>query len=348
MEECVDVYQNQRDDILKIARSIGEEVRSRATGGMTFEERPAKKRRTQKANGVCVSEMPMRATRSQKRMALHANQESEDQLIVDDSEDDGSEYVEEGADPIPVAPSAVPDDGLVACPVCNKRMKVEAVYPHLDQCVGEDQSPMQHDISTAKQKQSASVAYSVPSPAKARQRLGALNYTLLSEAALRKKLAEIGIPAHGSKSLMQRRHIEWMNLWNASCDSNHPKTKRELLRELDIWDRTQGRQIANAQGPSGVMAKDFDAAGWAKSNEDDFADLIKKARQKSQVSLSSGSKDRGIEKEGHRQPQNIETNPNLDHRSTRHAIIELTSPSKPPIEQQQQQSQSSQMNGVAA
>ena len=28
------------------------------------------------------------------------------------------------------------DDGMVACPICNRRMKNEAVFPHLDKCTG--------------------------------------------------------------------------------------------------------------------------------------------------------------------------------------------------------------------
>lgn len=33
-----------------------------------------------------------------------------------------------------------PDDGLVKCPICSRRMKEEAVYSHLDQCDGETKS----------------------------------------------------------------------------------------------------------------------------------------------------------------------------------------------------------------
>lgn len=67
-----------------------------------------------------------------------------------------------------------------------------------------------------------------------------MNYSLFSDSALRKKLRSIGIPDFGPKHLLQRRHTEWMNLWNSNCDSRNPKTKQFLLRDLEVWEKTQG------------------------------------------------------------------------------------------------------------
>lgn len=342
MEECVNVYEKQREHLLRLARSIAEETRSRALEG-----RPSKRRRTQQPRGSrVVSELPTRSTRSKSRMALQKSQESEGQPSVEDSEDEGSQYSDEDVGSITRDPLSEPADGLVACPMCGSRMKEEAVFPHLDQCSGELRASTPQRDFPANRKQSTSVAYSVQSPSKARQRLGALNYSLLTETALRKKLAEIGIPSHGPKALMQRRHMEWMNLWNASCDSSHPHTKRELLRELEIWERTQGRQIANAQGPAGVMAKDFDVEGWTRSNKDDFADLIRKAREKAHKRGPTELKQEGSAREAASQPDSLEPVANPHHSSN--GVVDLTSPAKPPLEQQQQHSQGSQINGVAA
>lgn len=347
MEECVTVYDKQRADLLKLAREFGRAARGKAKSGAASEERPAKRRRIQPSDAVDTkAEMPLRATRSQSRMALQASQESRERSVVEDSEDDYSLFDEESFTLQVGKPSLGQEDGLVPCPVCKKRMKEEAVFPHLDQCDGADESPLDQKEQAAKRKQSSSVAYTVPSPSKARKRLGALNYSLLTEAALRKKLAEIGIPSHGSKPLMQRRHMEWMSLWNASADSSNPMSKRELLRELDIWERTQGRQIANAQGPSGVMAKEFDAEGWTRTNKDDFADLIKKAKQKALKSVPVEAKAEGVKVESPRQPQDFDPTPTLNQSLKRNSLVDLTSPMKQPLEQQQ--SQSSQMNGVPA
>ena len=107
---------------------------------------------------------------------------------------------------------------------------------------------------------------------------------------MRKKLRDLGIPDWGQKQLLQRRHTEWMNLWNANCDSKQPKSKRILLQELDIWERTQG---GHAAAPSrfttsnNVMRKDFDTNEWSSNHDDDFKRLIANARKKSQAQVRS-------------------------------------------------------------
>lgn len=125
------------------------------------------------------------------------------------------------------------------------------------------------------------------------ERLPQLNYSLLKELALRKKLSELGIPNIGPRALMIRRHTEWVNLVNANCDSLRPQTKKELLHELDAWDRTQGRQIVNDSGSAGsassVMNKDFDGAAWATNHENDFQALIARARNKAKPKTEVGN-----------------------------------------------------------
>lgn len=111
-----------------------------------------------------------------------------------------------------------------------------------------------------------------------------MNYSILKDGVLRKKLRDLGIPNWGSRSLLQRRHTEWMNLWNANCDSKTPKSKRELLHELDIWERTQGGLAAapsSAGTDNSVLRKDFDGAAWSANHDSDFKRLIASAKQKS-------------------------------------------------------------------
>jgi E3 ubiquitin-protein ligase RAD18 len=348
MEECVNVFQAQRADLLALARRIAQEGPAGSMKGAEMNGRPPKRRRIQRDNEpLTSSEMPVRATRSKSRMALQTSQESREHSVVEDSEDEGSQYVDEGFNSPAKHLSSEPNDGLVSCPMCGKRMKEEAVFTHLDQCDGgAESSGQQADRVEPKDTRSGSVAYSVPSPTRGRQRLGALNYSLLSETALRRKLGEIGIPSYGPKSLMQRRHMEWMNFWNASCDSTNPKTKKELLRELDVWERTQGRQIANAQGPSGVMAKDFDAEGWTKTNKDDFADLIRSARGEAHKPTQSEANEEADQNRPVEEPQVREPNADADSRSPSNGFVDLTSQAKPSLEQQR--SQGSQIGGVLA
>lgn len=71
---------------------------------------------------------------------------------------------------------------------------------------------------------------------------------------------------------------------NANGDSLRPRTKREMLQELEIWDRTQGRQILRVPGEStsanSIMSKDFDGTAWALCHNNDFQHLISNARSK--------------------------------------------------------------------
>ena len=83
---------------------------------------------------------------------------------------------------------------------------------------------------------------------------------------------------------MIRRHVEWVNIWNANCDSDKPRTKRELLRDLDSWEHSQGGFAKENTGPhTSLMAKDFDARAYAQTNKDDFSKLIEQARQKAKA-----------------------------------------------------------------
>ena len=128
-------------------------------------------------------------------------------------------------------------------------------------------------------------------PPKPVDRLPQISYGLMKDQALRKKLADLGIPNGGPRPLLIKRHTEWVNLVNSNCDSSKPRSKRELLSELDIWERSQGRNILNGLGGSetnSVMRKDFDGAAWAVSHGNEFQQLIARARQKPKA-MSEGS-----------------------------------------------------------
>jgi E3 ubiquitin-protein ligase RAD18 len=140
------------------------------------------------------------------------------------------------------------------------------------------------------------------SSGKARERLPTLAYSMLNDTALRKKLQALGISSQGPKLLLQKRHTEWVNLWNANCDSRDPKPKRKLLEELDVWERTQGRQILQGMNAAagggqgtGVMAKDFDGESWMRGNKNDFEELVRRAREKKATAPPADDKQNGPE-----------------------------------------------------
>lgn len=121
----------------------------------------------------------------------------------------------------------------------------------------------------------------------------------MKEGALRKKLQEIGIPSWGSKDLMKRRHIEWLNIHNSNCDADESvrKPKRQLVKELEEWENTQGGKADSRE--SKVMRKDFDGSGYAKSHKSDFDDLIAQARRKRAASKSNDKRETNGDADGH-------------------------------------------------
>lgn len=106
---------------------------------------------------------------------------------------------------------------------------------------------------------------------------------MLKEAQLRKKLSELGIAAGGSRAVLERRHKEWVALWNANCDALRPRRKAELLQDLDAWERTQGARAPTSSRSlhlgAQIRDKDFDGAAWAARHDTSFRDLIASARK---------------------------------------------------------------------
>ncbi|RAL04175.1 E3 ubiquitin-protein ligase RAD18 [Aspergillus ibericus CBS 121593] len=261
VQELVEAFQNARPSVLGLAKKANTPENGTSDGDS---EGPAsKKRKVEVVEGPAATASDGVRTRSQTR-GVGSQEDPVAIEVIEDSNDE--EYV--------------PEDGLVACPICSRRMKNEAVFRHLDTCTGEPVPPKQLNFGSL-QPMSPASRRSKDFMNKPPERLPIINYSLLKDTVLRKKLKDLGIPNTGPRPLLQRRHTEWMNLWNANCDSKTPKSKRELLRELDIWERTQGGQAQ----PSGditdtVMRKDFDATAWSTNHEDDFKRLIANARKK--------------------------------------------------------------------
>jgi E3 ubiquitin-protein ligase RAD18 len=160
-------------------------------------------------------------------------------------------------------------------------MKENLINAHLDKCImGDSHTPVDDTSSPTPQiAPPGTIAYTQRKPSTQKDRLPFINYSLLTDHALRKKLRDLGIPNHGSKELMRRRHTEWVNLWNANCDSRNPVSKRQLLQELRVWEDTLGRQ-SDKTGTSGFMAKDFDRDHHVKIQKSNFDELIMQAREK--------------------------------------------------------------------
>ena len=152
-------------------------------------------------------------------------------------------------------------------------MKAWQVFPHLENCPGpgSEPSPGTSSIQTQQSRQRGTL-----------ERVPAINYSMLKDQALRRKLAELGISSQGPRAMLERRHKEWITLWNANCDAAQPKKRSQILHDLEIWEKAQGfRTASNAKGlqPVPVKDKNFDGAAWAVKHDASFKDLIASARR---------------------------------------------------------------------
>lgn len=225
-------------------------------------------------------------------------------------------------------------------------MKAEKVYAHIDtDCPGEPRpqpnlaQPKKLGFATGRSMNAASSA--------SFERLPSTNYSILNDTKLRKKVSDLGIPSWGSRLLLEKRHREWVMIWNANCDSSRPKTKRELLQDLDTWERTQGGQASSttlsAHRTAQIKDKDFDGASWSAKHSDSFSDLIARARN-SQKKAGGASRGASASSEGAKaikqhtdaashghvgDAMSIEGASSGDALVKASAVVDLTSPAKP-------------------
>jgi E3 ubiquitin-protein ligase RAD18 len=277
LQEVVSTFLAARPQALKIAREERD--------GANEAKKPAKRKRAiLDSDDIAEAERGGRTTRSKSRRTIASQSSQQEPIEVDDSDEDGS-----------FEPEKPQDDGLIECPLgCGKRMKIEAVEPHLDRCEEEKEAEKKAKSRTHTSGPNSSRASqrNIPRP---QDRISELNYSLLKETAMRKKMDELGLPSFGGKQLMVRRHTEWVNLWNANCDSSNARSKRELLHDLDTWERTMGGRAPTTNQGYGIMRKDFDGNGWANKNKDDFSRLIADARRKKTTAPTSPDPDQKAE-----------------------------------------------------
>jgi E3 ubiquitin-protein ligase RAD18 len=127
VQELVEAFQNGRPAALELARRDQQ----------TKEEEAAPNRRKRKLLDSNLSQEEgskqthARQTRSSARREGSTSAPTSQNVVVLDSEED-DDYI-----PEPKPSPKLPDDGLVACPMCSRRMKEELVFTHLDRCDGE-------------------------------------------------------------------------------------------------------------------------------------------------------------------------------------------------------------------
>ncbi|GAB1316736.1 E3 ubiquitin-protein ligase rad18 [Madurella fahalii] len=312
LREAVDAFVKSRAALLQFARTAATAVKSSS---------PKRKATEMDGPGEAAqgNKRPRMTTRSSKAKAVEATA-----AIMREEVD-----VPESNDAANYEPEPEPDDGLVACPICWARMKPWQVDKHLDTSCPESPQPKNASTSTSSSRGGSSFGTgpmsSANSPArtKAPERLPALAYSMLKDTALRKKMTELGLSTSGPRQMLERRHQEWVTLWNANCDSARPKKRSELLHDLEVWERTVGTRAPTMSRAANMGAqirdKDFDGAAWAVKHDSSFKDLIANARR-SKSKVEQKSRENSLPEEGPKGPDSAQ-----DHRTT------ATTPTAQPI-----------------
>ncbi|KAK2001647.1 DNA repair protein rad18 [Colletotrichum falcatum] len=267
MEEVVESFVKARKDTLQFARTAGQQATIRGLPKRKVIEDESASGEHQPETKRLRSSVRLSRTRSgQTAVATISDEELEQPLDVDEDDEAQDE-------------TFAVDDGLVPCPICNTRMKEAQVFRHLDTCTGSKTE------TTARSSSSRTLTPSTPArgghrSTPAPDRLPALAYSMLKDAALRKKMSDLGLSTTGTRPQLEKRHKEWVTLWNANCDSARPKRRAELLHDLDVWERTQGSKAPMFVRPGvAVKDKEFDGTAWAAKHDTSFKDLIANARK---------------------------------------------------------------------
>ncbi|CAK7218380.1 E3 ubiquitin-protein ligase rad18 [Sporothrix curviconia] len=194
---------------------------------------------------------------SKTKAAEAAASIAQDVMVEEVPDSENSENSADGGDT-----DYEPDDGLVACPICQRRMKMALINSHLDSACSISPKKSKPKVSTLPKTVSSAASSSssfnpfsaASAPAPPPERLPSVSYSLLNDSALRKKMAALGLATFGGRQLLERRHKEWTTIWNANCDSARPKRKSDLLHDLDIWERTVGVTAGGGGGGGGSGA----------------------------------------------------------------------------------------------
>lgn len=189
--------------------------------------------------------------------------DSENEVVADETyqdEDDAPETDATGA-------------RLVSCPSCTRRMKEELVFSHLDTCTG---PPKPRPIPTT----TSTSTSSIPITTHPINPLPYLNYDIMKERDLKNKLNHLGIPSHGTKSQMGKRHKQWVNIWNSNCDASRPASKMVLLRQLNVWEK--------AHGNLPTQQREGSSREWNEAHRDQFRELIERANARSRGREANG------------------------------------------------------------
>ncbi|CAO3573890.1 unnamed protein product [Mortierella alpina] len=113
----------------------------------------------------------------------------------------------------------------------------------------------------------ASSSITVRPPLPEPKRIPKLTYSVLNDKQLRKKLQELGLPSHGDKQQMMKRHAEYVTIFNANCDASRPRPVSELMKAMDAWERAYELDITAREEAKQAQRRVQDQEQWRRKKE---------------------------------------------------------------------------------
>ncbi|KAG0643662.1 hypothetical protein HOY80DRAFT_1133718 [Tuber brumale] len=293
-QELVDAFGVARPLLMEVAKESDDD------GYTDFEEGggPKRRKRRRRMDGGGAPDESTKSAGGNRRITRGSSSRvgsqpssqpsSQNQVICLD--DDGDEDYK--------PPSS---SGVVACPICGEYMKEMRVDSHIENgCPKEPPASPRKRLRGSESsffgssKSQSSTPYPTLTNPPDLRPLPKIAFDMIKEPALRNKLQGLGIPSHGNKRTLQDRYTEWLTLWNANVDSTTPKSKKELLKELSMWDEIHRIPVVEKTKAAGWTDE-----GWSESNKSHFSELIAKARAQRPEPVKGGrEKDEGEKAEG--------------------------------------------------
>ncbi|XP_077948195.1 E3 ubiquitin-protein ligase RAD18 isoform X2 [Gasterosteus aculeatus] len=119
----------------------------------------------------------------------------------------------------------------VECPVCSVSVSQQFINKHLDTC-----------LTRGEKKESLR-----SSPGTARRPMTKLVYNLLSTLELKRRLKDCHLSTQGSRDQLIKRHQEFVQIYNAQCDSLNPKSAEDIAKELEANEKIKNQLQGKAK-----------------------------------------------------------------------------------------------------
>ncbi|XP_024126918.1 E3 ubiquitin-protein ligase RAD18 isoform X2 [Oryzias melastigma] len=174
----------------------------------------------------------------------------------------------------------------VECPVCSVSVPQHFINKHLDSCLtrGEKKESLRSSLG------------------RGRRPMAKLVYNLLSMQELRRRLKECQLSAQGSRDQLIRRHQDFVQLFNAECDSLNPKSAEEIAKEVEANEKARS-QLQGKIKPVMVFSKNQSVeeieeihSNYRKQHSSDFSRLIAQVRGRLGSSRQRGDAPGGSER----------------------------------------------------